>query len=114
MEQSAYQDLLKLRGTSSSRLSAAIANSRAGQQSASFVAKSAGSSNWINWTWTGQEQNQYETQRGRPAAAGTGREPAAAGETGRYRIACAKLAQRQEDLNRQMRELQSALEKGPG
>jgi hypothetical protein len=104
-EQAAYQNLLKLRAREHEIVRGNQRQQR-GQQSASSSASRR--QQQLNQLELKQDQNRYETQR---RAQEQQQDDPAAREQRQVSSRLRELAQRQEDLNRQMRELQAAIQK---
>jgi hypothetical protein len=102
-EQAAYQDLLKLRAREHEVVRGQ--QSQRGQQSSASQRRQQ----QLNQLELKDEENRYETQRS--AQAQQQQDTPEQRETRQVLSRLKELAQRQEDLNRQMKELQSALEK---
>ena len=101
-EQAAYQELLKLRAREHQVVRS---NQRQRQQGSNSSAQNRRQQQ-LDQLQLDQEENRYETQRQAEAQ----QEDPAQRETRQVLSRLRELAQRQEDLNRQMRELQNALE----
>ncbi|MGC4031913.1 MAG: hypothetical protein QM754_09315 [Tepidisphaeraceae bacterium] len=107
-EQSAYQALLKLRAREFDVVRGSQQQEQQGSQSASSSANRR--QQQLDQLRIDQEQNRYETQR----SAATPQENPQQRETRQVLNRLKDLAQRQEDLNRQMQELKSAPGPRPG
>jgi hypothetical protein len=106
-EQAAYQNLLKLRAREH-EVVRSQRQQRGGQQSASSA--SSRRQQQLNQLELQQEQNRYETQRRAQQQQQNPDDPAAR-EQRQVLNRLRELAQRQEDLNKQMKDLQAALQK---
>ncbi|HEX8324698.1 MAG TPA: hypothetical protein VF595_12395 [Tepidisphaeraceae bacterium] len=103
-EQAAYQELLKLRAR---EFEVVQGQQQQGQQSQSESSSSSRRQQQLDQLQLDQEQNRYETQR---TASPQQQENPEQRETRQVLNRLKELAQRQEDLNRQMQEMKSALE----
>ncbi len=103
-EQAAYQELLKLRAREFEVIRGNRQQNQQGQQSSSSA--SSRRQQQLDQLQLDQEQNRYETQR----EASPQQDNPQQRETRQVLNRLKELAQRQEDLNRQMREIQNTLE----
>ena len=101
-EQAAYQELLKLRA----REHQVVRSNQRQRQQGSNSSAANRRQQQLDQLQLDQEENRYETQRQAEAQ----QEDPAQRETRQVLSRLRELAQRQEDLNRQMREIQNALE----
>ncbi|QOV88291.1 DUF4175 family protein [Humisphaera borealis] len=105
-EQAAYQDLLKLRA----REHEVVRKNSKQKGQPSQSSASSRKQRQLDQLKLDQEQNRYEQQRTAQQQAQQQQQEAQARETRQVLSRLRELAQRQEDLNKQMKELQSALD----